>query len=156
PSEGADIADTYDVWARGQKAADEQAVAVLAMADPDERRLVVAVYLQGKRPGKVAAGLGIDRTTVTRPLSRLFIRVRERYANWARKWAAFMVWRGGKPPGGRPLSRAILGARAGSPLAGGSHGGSGKIPDCLESALHRSAPRHRLPLHGRRRRRTCR
>jgi RNA polymerase sigma factor (sigma-70 family) len=79
PASPDDVADQHDPWVGSE--ARETAVAVLAMADPQERALVVAVYYQGLTPGKAAGEAGVDRTTVTRRLARLFLRFRERGTN---------------------------------------------------------------------------
>lgn len=79
PTGPEDIADRHDP--RGGAEARETAVAVMALADAQERALLVAVYYQGMTPGRAAAEAGVDRTTVTRRLARLFLRFRERGTN---------------------------------------------------------------------------
>ena len=79
PSDVAEIEDTRDPWVPAE--ARDTAVAVMAMATPEERGLAIAVFYRGQTPEEVGVGLGVNRTTVTRRLGRLFLRYRERCLN---------------------------------------------------------------------------
>jgi RNA polymerase sigma factor (sigma-70 family) len=54
------------------------AVAVLAMATADERLLIARVFYRGESVEEVAVSLGVDRSTVSRRLTRFYRRVRAR------------------------------------------------------------------------------
>src|ERR1700722_3339610 len=79
PGDVAEVEDTRDAWTPTE--ARDTAVAVMAMATSEERGLVLAVFYRGQTLEEAGGGIGVNRTTVTRRLGRLFLRYRERSAN---------------------------------------------------------------------------
>lgn len=69
-----DLRDPFDHPALIE--AHEEALAAAVMADEGERDLLNRIFVQNEAVADVADALGIDRSTVSRRLSRFYIRVR--------------------------------------------------------------------------------
>ncbi len=77
------VEDIPDPWHGGAIVATRDVVsAILGMAGADERELIDRIFFAGEEPSDVAADLGVDRSTVSRRLSRFYGRVRALRHQW--------------------------------------------------------------------------
>ena len=78
PVSAADVADAHDDFAvaEDREQTVKTAAAVMLMATPEVMVLIQGVFFRGETPERVGLAVGVDRTTVTRRLSRFYDHVR--------------------------------------------------------------------------------